>query len=147
MKRISLLLSVLLIATIAGFSQERKVLGYWLTEKGTSQIKIFKATNGMFYGKIEWLKNDTDKRDIHNPEESFRDNRLLGMQILKGFKYNSNSQQWEKGTIYDPDTGKTYDCYMWFEDDPNVLKIKGYVLGMRFLGRETTWTKEEGLRQ
>lgn len=69
------------------------------------------------------------------------------MQILKGFKYNSNSQQWEKGTIYDPDTGKTYDCYMWFEDDPNVLKIKGYVLGMRFLGRETTWTKEEGLRQ
>ena len=52
MKRISLLLSVLLIATIAGFSQERKVLGYWLTEKGTSQIKIFKATNGKYYGKI-----------------------------------------------------------------------------------------------
>jgi uncharacterized protein (DUF2147 family) len=146
MKRISLLISILLLATIVGFSQEKKVLGYWLTEKGTSQIKIFKATNGMYYGKIEWLKNDTDKRDIHNPDESLRDNRLLGMQILKGFKFNSDEKQWEEGTIYDPDTGKTYDCYMWFEDDPNVLKIKGYVLGMRFLGRETSWTREEGLR-
>ncbi len=146
MKRISLLISILLLATIVGFSQEKKVLGYWLTEKGTSQIKIFKATNGMYYGKIEWLKNDTDKRDIHNPDESLRDNRLLGMQILKGFKFNNDEKQWEEGTIYDPDTGKTYDCYMWFEDDPNVLKIKGYVLGMRFLGRETSWTREEGLR-
>ena len=128
MKKISLLLGILFLTAYAGISQERKVLGYWLTEKGTSQIKIFKATNGKYYGKIEWLKNDTDKRDIHNPDESLRDNKLLGMQILRGFDYNN-------------------DCYMWFEDDPNVLKIKGYVLGMRFLGRETTWTREEGLRQ
>jgi len=34
---------------------------------------------------------------------------------------------------------------MWFEGDPEVLIIKGYVLGMKFIGRQTTWrlVKEE----
>jgi uncharacterized protein (DUF2147 family) len=39
--------------------------------------------------------------------------------------------------------GKTYDCYMWFEgNDFENLKIKGFVMGMRFLGRETNWKRE-----
>jgi hypothetical protein len=35
---------------------------------------------------------------------------------------------------------------MWFDGNKNMLKIKGYVMGMRFLGRETTWKRENPLR-
>jgi uncharacterized protein (DUF2147 family) len=71
----------------------------------------------------------------------------MGLQILKGFSYNEKAKNWEKGTIYDPKNGKTYDCYMWFEgNNDKVLKIKGYVLGMRWLGRQTTWTREDKKR-
>ncbi|MBN2349547.1 MAG: DUF2147 domain-containing protein [Bacteroidales bacterium] len=143
MKKLFFFFGLFLFTGLHVFSQSDKVLGYWLTEKGTSQIKIFKATNGKYYGEVSWLKEDPEKKDIHNPDEKLRDVKLLGLRILKSFNYEESKKQWNEGTIYDPDNGKTYDCYMWFEDDINVLKIKGYVLGMKFLGRETTWTRED----
>jgi len=31
--------------------------------------------------------------------------------------------------------------------DPGILQLKGYVLGMRWLGRESSWVREEKLRE
>jgi uncharacterized protein (DUF2147 family) len=122
-------------------AQEEKVLGTWLNEEETSHIRVFKATNGNYYGKIEWLKEDPERLDIHNPEESKQSEPLLGLMILKEFEYNADKERWDEGTIYDPDNGKTYDCFMWFDGDFNTLYIKGYVLGMKFIGRETIWKR------
>ena len=36
---------------------------------------------------------------------------------------------------------------MWFEEDLNTLHIKGYVMGMKFVGRQTLWTRENELRK
>jgi uncharacterized protein (DUF2147 family) len=72
---------------------------------------------------------------------------VWGSIILKGFTYNESKKQWEGGTIYDPDNGKTYTAYMWFEDDLNLLHIKGYVMGMKFIGRQTLWIREKELRK
>ncbi|MFO7658880.1 MAG: DUF2147 domain-containing protein [Bacteroidales bacterium] len=146
MKKITLLLSLLLIAKFAVFAQSDDILGIWLTDEDKSQVRIFKATNGKYYGKIEWLKVDKDKKDIENPDPGLKDKPVLGLTILKGFSYNEDKKQWSGGTIYDPKEGKTYDCYMWFEGDNNVLQIKGYVLGMKFVGRKTTWRKEDKIR-
>ncbi len=141
-----LILSLLLMAKIYSYAQSDDIVGIWLTDEDKSQVRIFKATNGKYYGKIEWLKEDKDKKDINNPDESLRDKPELGLIILKGFSYNEEKKQWVGGTVYDPKNGKTYDCYMWFEDDPQLLQIKGYVLGMKFIGRETTWRKEDKIR-
>ncbi len=146
MKKIMLILSLLLMAKIYSYAQSDDIVGIWLTDEDKSQVRIFKATNGKYYGKIEWLKEDKDKKDINNPDESLRDKPELGLIILKGFSYNEEKKQWVGGTVYDPKNGKTYDCYMWFEDDPQLLQIKGYVLGMKFIGRETTWRKEDKIR-
>jgi len=146
MKKGFLLILMGLLYTLFLTAQESKVLDYWLTAEGTSQIHLFKASNGKYYGKIVWLKEDKDKRDVNNPDLSRQDNKLLGLQILKGFEYNKSEKTWENGTIYDPNNGKVYDCYMWFENDPDALIIKGYVMGMRFFGRETKWTREETKR-
>ncbi len=142
-------ITFLACTTLSLYSQnDDQINGYWLTEKGTSQVHVYKARNGDYYGRIEWLsvpnENGGPKKDNKNPDLSLREKPLMNLIILKGFHYNPEENTWEDGTIYDPESGKTYDAYMWFEnEDFNLLKLKGYVLGMRFLGRETFWRKEE----
>jgi uncharacterized protein (DUF2147 family) len=129
------------------FSQADDILGYWLTEEGDSQIQIFKTPNGKYSGKVAWMKTEKDKKDDKNPDLKLKDRKIMGLQILNNFMYNARQNEWAYGTIYDPKNGKSYDCYLWFEDDKNIMKIKGFVLGMRFLGRQTSWKKEVDLRK
>ena len=68
---------------------------------------------------------------------------IMGLTIVRNFRYNSGKRQWVDGRIYDPENGKTYDCYAWFEDgNYNRLYLKGYVAGIRALGRKTIWTRK-----
>jgi len=151
MKKLLLLSGMFAFFSLALYSQAGKVKGYWLTEEGTSQINIYQSTDGKYYGKIVWLEEPMEegdiKRDKENPDASLRKTPLLDLVMLKGFEYDAANKEWKNGTIYDPKSGKTYDCYMWFnpgKDD--VLQIKGFVLGMRFLGRESTWLREKAKR-
>ncbi len=146
MKKLLLFLALMIMGSSFLFSQANKVLGFWLTEKETSQVEIYKAEDGKYYGRISWLEELNEdgkpKMDKENPDEALKSRPLLGLNLLEEFDYNQEDQEWVDGSIYDPDNGKTYDCYMWFEDDAKVLKIKGFVMGMRFLGRSTAWKRE-----
>jgi uncharacterized protein (DUF2147 family) len=128
------------------YAQSDKILGTWVTEKGTSAVDIYKGTDGKYNGKISWLEepleNGKPKVDDENSDPQLAKRPIMGLQILKGFSYDSKRKQWVGGTIYDPDNGKTYDCYAWFEDgNTSQLFIKGYVLGIRALGRSTEWKR------
>ena len=151
MKKVFLLLPILIIALSQAYGQADKVLGYWLTGEGDSQVRIFKATDGKYYGKIEWLdepnENGKPKVDDDNPDPKLQNRPILGLELLQHFDYDSEDKEWKNGSIYDPKSGSTYDCYMWFEDDRDKLYIKGFVMGMRFLGRSTIWTRESKLRE
>ena len=143
MKKSIFLTTCLLFTASLVFSQADKIVGIWKPAKGTSQVRIFKATNGKYYGKVEWLETDKDKLDVENPDPSKRNVKIWGLMILTDFTYNTNKNRWEGGTVYDPDNGKTYDCYMWFDgDNNNIMRLKGYVLGMKFVGRAEDWTRE-----
>ena len=63
------------------------------------------------------------------------------MLIVKDFVYKG-SGQWYKGTIYDPDNGKTYKCKIKYGDSDKVLKVRGFI-GVSLLGRTTLWTRVE----
>ncbi len=63
----------------------------------------------------------TVKVDDENPDPAFQKRTIMGLPLLKNFVYNIKEKEWDKGRIYDPDSGNTYDCFMWFEEDPNVL--------------------------
>lgn len=147
MKKSILFSACMLFFVSTVFSQADKILGIWVPAKGTSQVRIFKATNGKYYGKVEWLETEKDKLDINNPDESQRDKKIQGLMILKDFSFNAGKKRWEGGTVYDPDNGKTYDCFMWFDGDDNKMTLKGYVLGMKFVGRAEDWTRETELRK
>jgi uncharacterized protein (DUF2147 family) len=137
----------MLFSVTSVFSQADKIIGIWVPAKGTSQVRIFKATNGKFYGKVEWLETEKDKLDVNNPDVSQRDKKILGLMILKDFSYNEEKKRWEGGTVYDPDNGKTYDCFMWFNGSDDKMTLKGYVLGMKFVGRAEDWTREFEMRK
>lgn len=61
--------------------------------------------------------------------------RLQGMEIIRGMV--KDGDEWEDGTIMDPDNGKIYDCKLWLED--GQLKVRGYVA---FFFRTQTWVRE-----
>lgn len=149
MKKQIFILTFLLFSTAYVFAQADDIIGIWVPAKGTSQVKIYKASNGKYYGKVEWKEEDKDKDelDVNNPDKSLRNRKILGSVILKDFVHNPDKKQWVDGTVYDPDNGKTYDCYIWFKGDKNKMTLKGYVLGMKFIGRSEEWTREYKIRE
>ena len=117
---------------------QQQIIGKWLSEDGEGITEIYQQGN-LFYGKITWLKKPNDEKgkpftDTENPDKSKRIQPLLGLVILKGFVYKNN--QWENGTIYDPESGKTYTCTIWISD--GKLKVRGY-WGIFY--QTQTWTK------
>jgi uncharacterized protein (DUF2147 family) len=141
------ILALLLSVNIFAQSDEAdKIRGYWLTQDNDAKIKIYRAKNGKYYGKITWLEepnnpDGTPNVDDQNPDPKLRDQPVLGLLLLKSFTYNAKDKEWENGTIYDPENGNTYKCYMWFEDgNPDKLAVKGFI-GFSLIGREVSWTR------
>ena len=147
MKKLFFFLAIIFLASPYLSAQADKVVGFWLTTDKDSQVEIYKGTNGKYYGKVSWLEepneNGKPKVDDENPDPALQNRPILGLPLLQAFEYDKKDKQWVNGTIYDPDNGKTYDCYMWFEDDFNKLHIKGYVMGMKFVGRRVEWQREK----
>ena len=137
-------------------SKADKIVGYYLTyddETGAekSQVQIFKSTNGKYYGKIVWLKeplkDGKPKVDDKNPDAKLQTRAIIGLEMLKGFKFNESDNEWNDGTIYNPSSGKTYCCYINFESATKV-KIRGYIgASWMGLGKTAYWTKETTLRK
>ena len=137
---------VLLFVPLFLYAQADKILGTWITEKGTSSVEIYKGSDGKYHGKINWLEepneNGKPKVDDENPDPKLANRPIMGLPLVKNFKYSSKKKRWLEGSIYDPDNGKTYDCFAWFEDgNYNKLYLKGYVAGIKALGRKTTWKR------
>ena len=42
------------------------------------------------------------KVDTNNPDEALQSRPIVGLVMMKGFKYDGKGT-WQKGTIYDPD--------------------------------------------
>jgi len=137
-------------------SKADKIVGYYLTyddETGAekSQVQIFKSTNGKYYGKIVWLKeplkDGKPKVDDKNPDVKLQKRAIIGLEMLKGFNYNESDNEWVDGSIYNPSSGKTYNCYINFES-PTKVKIRGYIgASWMGLGKTAYWTKEATLRK
>lgn len=118
------------------------IVGEWYNEEGTAVIEIFKCSE-RYCGKIVWLRNPKneegkDKIDAKNPDETLRDRKLMGLQILTGFSYK-NDNRWDDGKIYDPKNGKTYSCKMTLEEPK--LKVRGYI-GFSLIGRTSVWSRK-----
>ena len=147
MSKVTLLVGMYL-TSLLGFVQppsKDQIEGVWWNEEKTSRVEVYQS-NGKYYGKIVYLKDDTNpdgsspRTDYNNPDESKKNRKLIGTLILKNLVWDEDDNEWDDGAIYDPKSGKTYSCYAVLQKDGKLF-LKGYVLGMPFLGRSTLWTR------
>jgi len=150
-----LVMSALMVLTaVPGVAADGdEILGLWATEPnpvdGNAHVEI-SAEGGKFHGRIVWLEKpeyaaDDEqgmggkaKVDRENPDPKLQSRPILSLEIMKGFVY-SGKGEWKKGTIYDPENGKTYKCKAKITDEGR-LKVRGYI-GFSMLGRTSVWTR------
>lgn len=145
MKKLVILFVLALYVSVASAQGGKQIAGIWWNEEKTSKIEVVEE-GGKYIGKIIYLiperyENGQAPKDTKNPDETLRDRSLVGIQILKGLEFSAKDQEWQDGQIYDPKSGKTYDCYAWFDGSTDKLFLKGYVAGVKWLGRSTEWTR------
>jgi uncharacterized protein (DUF2147 family) len=143
MKKTIIVLFLALYAFASVAQKAEDIEGIWWNDEKTTKIKVEKK-DGKFIGTIVYMipekyVNGKPPVDDKNPDSKFHTRSLIGLQILSGFVYNASKKEWADGRIYDPKSGKTYDCFARLDGD--VLKLKGFVAGIRWLGRESEWYK------
>ena len=144
MKKLLLFL-VLIVYSSAIFAQSGDdITGIWWNEAKTSKIKVEKK-DGKYIGTVVYVipekyVNGAPAKDDKNPVVNLRNRSILNLQILSGLVYNAKDKEWVSGTIYDPNVGKTYECFVWLEGK-DALQLKGFVAGIRMLGRKSAWTR------
>ena len=139
------ILVIFVAATL--FAQDLSPIGKWKTiddETGEAKsiISVWKQ-DGKLFGTIEslFLEPDEDpnplcdecKGDLYNKP-------VIGMTILNNLKQDGN--EWNGGTIMDPDNGKTYKCKIEVIENGSKLMVRGFI-GFSLLGRTQYWLKAE----
>lgn len=124
-----------------GQTKADDIIGTWVTGgKEPAKIQIYKSGD-KYNGKIVWLKypeeNGLQRMDANNPDKSKRSQQILGLVILRDFRFDEDD--WEGGKIYDPESDNTYSCIISLKDK-STLKVRGYV-GISLLGRTEIWTR------
>jgi uncharacterized protein (DUF2147 family) len=136
-----LLLSLSFVFAGDSFNPD-SINGFWMTKDNKAKVQIWRSGQ-KYYGKIVFLKEPDSpdgkpKLDKHNPDEKLRTRPVNGLIILKDFVYDKDEGDYEDGTIYDPESGNEYSCYLAFQDNQNTLKVRGYI-GISMLGRTEIW--------
>lgn len=134
------------VACSQNINSSDAIIGTWLVQDGTAKVKIEKS-NGKFFGKLVWIKSLHDKGgqpllDTKNPDKSLQSRPQLGLKLLENFAYDSDNV-WTDGTIYDPDSGKTYSCKITMKNN-ETMEVRGYV-GISLFGRTDTWKRSQDM--
>lgn len=127
---------VFMLPVFNGFSQHG-LEGVWKSEDEKYILKIA-SIGDEYQGRIVWLQREKDEKgnpllDSKNPDEKLQKLPVKGGKILKELRYNPSNKQWEGGTVYLPDTGKTFNC---------TAEVKGNRLMIRYSnekGESKSW--------
>jgi uncharacterized protein (DUF2147 family) len=131
----------LLLVALPALAQPTPV-GTWRTiddETGEprSLVRIYEQ-DGRLQGDIVTLL--PEDRVCSPCAERFEGRDLKGTTIVTGLRRRGSRNEWSGGRITDPKNGRTYNHTVSM-DGPNRLRLRGYVLGIRALGRTQTWER------
>lgn len=123
-------------------------VGLWQTfdddsGKANSLVRITDH-DGILDGRIEKLLDPDDSANAvcaRCPDER-RNQRLLGMVILRNVRKAASARTWEGGDILDPEDGRIYRVRLVPSPDGRRLEVRGYI-GTPLLGRSQTWLRVE----
>ena len=137
MKKIALILALFISCTILN---AQSIVGKWVTiddetGKEKSHVEIYEK-GGKYYGKIVHIVDPLKRTSKCRKCEGAKKNQpIVGMKIIEDLE--KGVDDYEDGTILDPNKGKVYDCKMWL-DESGDLQVRGYVA---FFFRTQTWKK------
>jgi len=135
-------------ATIAGFglaltatgAVAQEVAGMWTASGGKARVRIADCGGALCANVVSLTEpNDAEgkpKVDKNNADASKRSRRIVGIALLSGMKPNGD-KTW-KGSIYNPEDGKTYTAHMTLEG--SSLKVQGCALG-GLICKTQVWTR------
>ena len=121
-------------------------LGEWVTEGGKARVAITPCADDArkLCGAITWSYRPADAPpgplvDVNNQDPALRARPIVGLPLIQSFQ-PAGSGAWDRGTIYDPEGGKTYKSKMRLKG-PDMLEVNGCIL---FFCRGQTWTRWRG---
>ena len=135
MKKHFLLLALVFCSMFAS-AQIDKIVGEWYTvDDNTGEVKalvnLYKGDNGLYYGQIiKVFKNGQE-----NP-----DSEKKGMVIVKDMQEEDGMLT--GGTIYEPESGKTYYAKISYNAGDNTITLRGSLDKRGWVGRSQIWIKE-----
>ena len=138
------LAAALLLSLLAPVAGAADPTGLWWAEGGAAQVELTRCGEALC-GRVVWLRSPYDEhgcplRDAENPDPALQERQLLGIELLQGLRRSTDDpREWHGGDIYDPTSGRSYSAVLRM-DGPDHLRLRGY-LGIRLLGRTTTWTR------
>jgi uncharacterized protein (DUF2147 family) len=139
----------LLFSTLVSFAQTSSrstPVGRWRTVDDSTHtaksIVVVWEENGKLNGKIEKLI-EPDPR-YPNPlcvrcDGDLKDKPVIGLRIL--WDLRKDGERWSGGKVVDPNSGKTYKCFVEVEDRGKKLRVHGFN-GIALIGRTQYWLRE-----
>jgi uncharacterized protein (DUF2147 family) len=136
--------AVLLALAPPAAAQAPSPFGEWMTEGHKALVRLAPCSGDAqrLCGVITWSYRPPGAepgplRDIHNRDPALRSRPIVGLPLLQDFA-PTGPGSWGGGTIYDPESGKTYNSKMRLED-ADRLEVSGCIL---FFCRSQTWTRD-----
>lgn len=122
------------------------IVGKWITVPQKNLIvEVFRDQNE-YKGKIVWFNDSDDKtkpmnirQDDNNTDPKLRKRKVLGLEVLDNMVYNSKSNRWESGKIYDAKSGRIWSSSAWMRKD-NTLQVRGF-WHFEFIGQSMIFKK------
>lgn len=132
-KRLEAAVLAVAILAPAPAAADGRVVGEWITQAQSARVAIAPCSRdpALLCGRIAWLArplgvDGAPASDRKNPNPALRTRPLLGVELIRGFR-PADAGKWRGGTIYDPDSGRTYDAQLRLTG-PDTLEVKGCVL-------------------
>ncbi len=130
----------IVIANVTASAQIDKIVGNWKTvDDKTGEVRsivhIFKATDGLYYGKIAKLLMGSPDLVCTECKEADHNKPLEGLVIIRGMKEEEGELR--GGKVLDPESGKFYYGKIFIKDGKLVLR--GSLDKRGLLGRNQTW--------
>jgi uncharacterized protein (DUF2147 family) len=123
--------------------QISSIVGEWKTvDDKTNEIhsivRIYKATDGLYYGKIEKMLIYPNAI-CTACEGNDKDKPLVGMVIIRGMKEING--ELKEGYVLDPESGKKYYGTISYDSKTGKLKLRGSLDKRGIFGRNQYWIK------
>lgn len=111
------------------------------TKQPKATVKFTEQKNGTLTASIQSILTPGEESACTKCEGPYKNKSLKGLTIVHGLK-NTSGNNYDNGTILDPQSGKTYKLKGQLTDGGQKLELRGFI-GVAALGRNQVWVRDK----